>query len=232
MTARSATRGERVYASLRGDILAGRLHAGARLRFAELCSRYEASMGVLREALSRLAEQGLVVLEPQQGYRVISLSEDDLIDLTSARVQIETLVLREATANGDLAWESRLMAVHHTLARTPATTAGEPDQVSGAWVAAHAEFHSALLAGSPSRRLRAIAEGLRDSAEVYRQWSLTADGGHARDVAAEHRALLDAVLDRDAETAAAVLTAHIEYTTRLLLGRPAGNPGAARAHCG
>lgn len=229
MPARSASRGERAYASIRSDILAGRLRPGGRLPFAGLCSRYGASMGVLREALSRLAEQRLVVLEPQQGYRVVSLSADDLVDLTSARVQIETLVLREATANGDLAWESRLLAVHHTLARTPVTSADEPDRLSEAWTAAHAEFHSALLAGGSSRRLRAIAEGLRDSAELYRQWSVPADRGHARDIAAEHRALLDAALDRDAETAAAVLTAHIEYTTRLLLGRPAEEPDGSRS---
>jgi DNA-binding GntR family transcriptional regulator len=170
-----------------------------------------------------------VVLEPQQGYRVVCLSEDDLTDLTSARVQIETLVLREATANGDLAWESRLIAVHHTLARTPVTAADDPDRVSEGWAAAHAEFHSALLAGCSNGRLRAIAESLRDSAELYRQWSLPADRGHARDVAAEHRAILDAVLDRDAKRAATVLTAHIEYTTRLLLGGPAGGPDGSRA---
>jgi DNA-binding GntR family transcriptional regulator len=54
------TRGEGVYARLRGDILAGHLQPGSRLPFAKLCARYGTSVGVLREGLSRLVEQGLV----------------------------------------------------------------------------------------------------------------------------------------------------------------------------
>jgi DNA-binding GntR family transcriptional regulator len=61
------------------------------------------------------------------------------------------------------------------------------------------------------------------------QWSLPADRGHTRDVAAEHRALLDAVLARDAETAVAVLTDHITYTSRLLLDQTADEPDDGKA---
>ena len=61
---RSETRAERIYVSLRSDILTGRLLPGQRLPFAELGTRYATSVGVLREALSRLVEQGLVQSEP------------------------------------------------------------------------------------------------------------------------------------------------------------------------
>src|SRR4051812_41344464 len=72
------TRGEQVYAQLRTDILSGRLLPGARLRFADLTDRYDCSTSVLREGLSRLAEQGLVQSEPQHGFHVTSLSQEDL----------------------------------------------------------------------------------------------------------------------------------------------------------
>ena len=118
MGARAVTRTEQVYGSLRADILSGRLEPGARLPFAELTERYGASMGALREALHRLAEQGLVTNEPQLGFRVQSLSVDDLRDLTTARCEIEGLALRYAIAHGDLAWESEIVAAFYALERT------------------------------------------------------------------------------------------------------------------
>ena len=60
-----------------------------------------------------------MVAEPQQGYRVKSVSSVDLQHLTDARVEIETLVVRSAIASADLAWESNVLAAHHTLVRTP-----------------------------------------------------------------------------------------------------------------
>lgn len=210
-----------MFGSLRADILAGRLTPGSRLPFAELCARYDASMGVLREALSRLAEQGLVRVEPQQGYRVTPLSVEDLADLTAARVRIEGLVLREAIAEGDLGWESQVIALLHTLARTPQTDPDDPARLGEAWTRAHAAFHAGVLAGCGNRRLRAVADGLRDSAELYRQWSLPLGHAGDRDIAGEHRALLDAVLERDADNAVTVLTRHIEHTTEVLLDQAA-----------
>lgn len=215
------TRGESVYTALRGDILAGRLTPGARLPFAELTARYTASTGVLREGLSRLVEQGLVRLEPQRGYHVMALSTSDLAELTAARTSIEALVLRAAVAEGDLAWESALTARHHTLSRTPLVQPGDPDRLADDWTRAHAAYHHAVLAGCRNRRLRDIADGLRDSAEVYRQWSRPLGHDHDRDIAGEHRALLDAALARDADTAVAVLTSHIEHTSRVLLDETA-----------
>ena len=215
-----------MFAAVRGDILAGRLTPGSRLPFAELCARYDASMGVLREALSRLAEQGLVLVEPQQGYRVTPLSVEDLADLTAARVRIEGLVLREAIDAGDLGWESQVIAQHHTLVRTPQVDPADPGRFAEAWTGAHAAFHASVLAGCGNRRLRVIADGLRDSAELYRQWSRPLGHDEDRDIAGEHRALLDAVLARDAETAVGVLTRHIEHTTAVLLDHAATNGGS------
>lgn len=215
--AAAPTRGEDVYGRLRGDILAGRLRPGSRLPFAELCSRYGTSVGVVREGLSRLVEQDLVVSEPQQGFRVKSISAEDLQHLTDARVDVETLVLRSAIDAGDVAWESSVVAAHHTLARTPQQDARDPQRMSEAWAAAHAAFHARLLDGCPNPRLRGIALALRDSAELYRRWSLPVGHDTARDVVSEHEALLASALDRDPGRAVTVLTEHLQRTARVLL---------------
>jgi DNA-binding GntR family transcriptional regulator len=205
-----------VYAELRADILGGRQRPGARLPFAELTARYGASMGVVREALSRLAAEGLVESEPQFGFRVVPLSIADLQHLTAARAAIETLVLGQAVEHGGVSWEADVLAAHHRLERTPQRAEEDPSRLSDDWTVAHAAYHHALLAGCPNPRLLAIADSLRDSAELYRRWSVPLAHGH-RDIAGEHRAILDAVLAHDPDAATAALAAHIQHTTNVLL---------------
>jgi DNA-binding GntR family transcriptional regulator len=213
---RKQTRTEDVHARLQADILTGRLRPGQRLKFPDLCRSYETSVGVAREALTRLAEQGLVRSQAHQGFEVTPLSTDDLTDLTDARVDIETLVLEHAIVDGDLAWESRLVAAYHTLQRTPVVEA-DPAGVSDAWATAHAQFHQALLDGCANRRLRRAASGLRDEAELYRRWSTPLGNEPHRDLDAEHHRLLDAALARDTATATSALREHITHTTQRLL---------------
>lgn len=211
------TRSESAFLEMRGDILAGRLLPGQRLQFNELSARYLTSVGVLREALSRLVEQGLVISEPQQGFHVVPVSPDDLRDLTAARVEIETMTLRRALEAGDLAWESRLVAAHHILFGTPQLDPDDPRRVSESWSSAHAMFHEVLLEACPIRRLREIARSLRDASELYRRWSRHLGSELDRDIPGEHHGLLDAAIRRDVETATELLTRHIEYTTNAVL---------------
>ena len=208
-----------VEALLRRDILNGTFRPGTRLGAATLQERYGASSGLLREVLPRLVAAGLAIAKPQRGYWVIAVSPEDLRHLTDARVLIETTVLRQSTEHGDLGWESRALAAHHTLANT---AVHEPDgtTLSDDWLQAHADFHSALLSGAPNLRLRTLADSLRDITEVYRCWSERYGKAGGRDdaaIAAEHKSLLDAALARDANLATAELTLHIERTTKYLL---------------
>jgi DNA-binding GntR family transcriptional regulator len=223
MASSSTTRADVVYRRLRSEILTGRLPPGARLPFAELSQRYDASIGVLREALPRLVEQGLVISIPQIGFRVVSASPEDLRHLTEARVEIETLVLRQSVQHGDLAWESEVLGAHHTLRRLPMLTAD--NEVSEVWLEAHAVFHSTLLQSCPNPRLKNIADLLRDSAEIYRCWSAEYGQEHDRDVTGEHQRLLDAALARDPDAATTALSQHIQLTTDILLRTYASNTG-------
>ena len=215
--ASAPTRTSVVFDSLRADILGGRLAPAQRLPFAQLVRQFDCSVGVIREALQRLAEQGLVESEAQQGFRVVRVSVTDLLDLTEARCEIETLALRLAIAAGDVAWEAEAVAAHHVLERTPMY---DPDGSPGfteEWAAAHALFHQALLDGCHNRRVLTIATSLRDSAELYRRWSVPLGRDRKRDISGEHRALLDATIARDAATACALLRQHIQRTTDKLL---------------
>jgi len=205
---------ETVHALLRADLLGGVHPPGSRLKFTPLCERYGASVSVVREALSRLSEQGLVVSEPRIGFRVRPVTVEDLRDLTATRIDVEAMALRYAVERGGMDWESELVAAHHRLERTPLLTEDAPPRVSDAWESAHGRFHAALLEGCGSAWLIGIACTLRDAAEFYRRWSQLQEPG--RDVAAEHRAILEATLDRDADAAVARLRDHYQHTADIL----------------
>lgn len=212
---RSLTRA--VFADIRAEILAGEYEPGAKLSPRALATKSNVSLSVVREALTRLTEQGLVVAEPQLGFSVVKLDMVDVRDISRLRILIEGAALREAIANADVEYEARVLASHHRLSRTPEWTDSAQQTLTEGWARAHAQLHSALLSASPSPRLRDLAASLRETAELYRRWSGMASREHGRrDVAGEHRALMEAALDRDADRAVVLLTDHINTTTILL----------------
>ncbi|MFC9439257.1 GntR family transcriptional regulator [Nocardia sp. NPDC057030] len=218
------TRTDGIHQALRADILGGRLVPGERLKFPDLADRYQVSVGATREVLTRLVAEGLVVAKPHQGFQVRPLSHRDLAELTQARAEIESLVLRLSVLEGDMRWEGDAVAAHHVLERAPYRDPADPDRLTDEWSQAHAAFHYALLAGCANQRLLDAARSLRQEAELYRQWSVSMGNEPGRDVAAEHRALLDAVLARDAGHAQQLLRDHITHTTRVLISCAADQP--------
>lgn len=211
----SPTRADAVLASVRLDILRGVLVPGSRLGFNDLGQRYDVSSGVLREVLPRLVEQGLATTAPQHGYRVVDVTVERLTHLTDARVAIETLVTREATQRGDLAWEADVVAKHHALARLSEEVVG--DGIHEDWIAAHEQFHLSILGGCPNTYLVDAARRLRSVAEVFRCWAAPENEASERDVSGEHRGLMEAAIGRDPDLAAERTAAHIRRTTDLLL---------------
>ena len=219
----------KVFEALRADILAGRFAPDQRLKIGELCDRFEVSLGAIREALARLAAEGLVVAEAQKGFTVAPVSTADLADLTTTRVEIEALALRRAMLFGDVAWEAGITAAFDRLSRLPERAEEDSGRISDNWAEAHQAFHLALVSVCNSPWLPRLRSILFEQSERYRRLSVRT-GRKDRDVLGEHRALRDAALARDAERASALLSEHILLTTRLLIasdGRGAGYDEAA-----
>jgi DNA-binding GntR family transcriptional regulator len=183
-----------------------------------LAAEYGVSLGVVREALTSLAEQGLVVSQPHHGFQVTPISRADLLDLTSVRLDIETLALRRSVLTGDVEWRTALVAAHYRLEHTQQTEPGvEPIVMSEDWVRAHKVFHDQLLSACGSRRLLEMAESLREAADLYRRWSVPIGRDRPRDVVSEHRELFHAAQGGDADLAVQHLVEHISRTTDVLL---------------
>jgi DNA-binding GntR family transcriptional regulator len=209
------TRVQEVYDRIRGSLFSGELAPGSKLKLNDFTEQYGVSLSVVREAVTRLAGEGLVDASPQRGFAVAALTIDDLQDLTRARVLIETLALSESIKFGDLAWEASVLAKHHALVHTPMmTSAGHVDP---AFTVAHRDFHHTLLAGCGSSRLEDIATGLRDCAELYQHWSQEFAFDLTRDIAAEHTTIAQRTVARDEAGATQALREHIERTTAALV---------------
>lgn len=217
------------YATLRADLLACRLRPNEKLNIAALSAQLGVSLGAVREALSRLTSEGLVTAETNRGFRVAAVSESDLLDLTSTRIELESACLRRAIRAGGVEWETGIVAAHHRLSRTPERITDDPARVSEDWADAHRDFHAALIAacGSPWRmRLRAF---LFDQTERYRRLSVLAPR-QERDLPAEHRAIMEATLARAEDQAVALLTDHLDATAnRVRALVEAGSDGVVKA---
>jgi DNA-binding GntR family transcriptional regulator len=204
----ASTRTDDVYQVLHKDLLGGRMTPGERLGLVGLSARFEVSQSVTREALIRLAEQGLVVASPQRGFRVRELSVQDIEALTEARVQIELVALQLAIERGDIHWETSVVAGHHLLEKTPMVS--DDGRFNEEWSQRHRAFHRALLSGCANPHLDAVAAELRDCAELYRRWYGALTDDNDRDIASEHRLLKELALARETHSAQSLLRTHIE----------------------
>ena len=208
-----ATHATHVFERLRADILDGRLPPGSRLPIRALMERYAIGQTPLREALNRLTSDGLVTCEDQRGFTIPGISAAELEELTRTRCWLEERALRESMARATPAWEEALLVAGHRLARAKRVEAGA---LSAEWEARHREFHQLLVGGCGSRWLIGFCEQLTDRHQRYRHLAARAPAA-ARDVAAEHQAILDAVLARDADAATMLLSAHYARTAEVLL---------------
>lgn len=202
--------------TIRQDLINGVFPAGAKLRIRELAERYDVGTIPLREALSRLCNTGFIDAIDQKGFRVSDVSESELLDITRTRQQLESLALCEAISRRDGAWEGRVLAAYHQLKRLPLHLEGPDKDINPEWERAHDAFHETLISGCPSKWLKRFCTTMREQTARYR--ALSAGIGHAeqRDVDAEHAAIVDAIVQRDADRACKLLSDHFAATTRLV----------------
>ena len=200
---------------LRADILSTRLLPGQKLHIAGLAKQVSVSLAAVREALSRLVADGLVQASDQRGFRVSPVSHADLADVTRTRIDIEGLALRRSIELGDQAWLDAVELSHERLRAVPYRYPDEPGVHYEQWVVHHRVFHRALVNACGSPWLLGFRDVLHEQSERYRRLSIR-DVSKARDVEAEHAAIVQAVLRRDADTAVAALAKHFNVTMRFV----------------
>ena len=214
----SGTLASTVYEQLRREIVSARLAPGEKLRIEALRVRYGVGGSPVREALNRLSAEGLVWQQDQKGFRVSPVSEEELLELTRTRFWINEIALRESIQHGDAAWEETIILAFHRLSRTPTRLEDDSGMLNPLWEQQHRAFHASLIAACRSRWLLNFAEMLFDCADRYRHLSAKATPRTPRNVIKEHRAILEATIERKTEQAIALLNAHLGKTTEVVQG--------------
>lgn len=208
---------EDVYHRIRGHIISGKLAPGMMLRSDWMREQYSVGISPLREALTRLSSERLIVAESQKGFRVAPIDASEVIDVLETRIMVETKALRRSIELGSVEWEGRILSAYHIMSRNKISMVGATGTEQ--WVAAHRNFHMMLLSASGSAWLLHLARLLFDQSERYRALRAAhAEGGNlARDIDLEHKRILDATLARDADLACDALIEHYTRTTNAVL---------------
>jgi GntR family transcriptional regulator, carbon starvation induced regulator len=203
---------ESIYRRIRQDILWMRLAPGAALRSDQLRARYNVGISPLREALTRLASERLVTSVGQRGFRVAPLTAYDVEDTMQTRLLIERDALARSIENGDIAWETAVVAAFHALSRNPVPKA--PGPATEAWATHHRQFHMALISACGSRWQMDLAGLLFDQAERHRmlRTKFAPPQKLKRDTVREHKQIFEAALARDVKAAARALEKHYQTT--------------------
>jgi DNA-binding GntR family transcriptional regulator len=179
---------EMLYSRLREGILTGTYPPGFVLRQDDLSRRLGASRVPLREAMTRLEVEGLVVLRPRRGYAVLSLEPAEIREIFDLRAVVEEHLAGIAASTRTA---KDIAAVAKSLAKMEQITTRTPSR-SDKWLDANSEFHTRLLACAHRQRAGRFAAMLRDQVEPYIriEINLTKDVTQAE---AEHRLIFEAL---------------------------------------
>lgn len=187
------------------------LEPGSRLKVDALSRSLGLSSSPIREALNRLAQDGIVSAEENRGFWVAPLSVDAFRDIIRMRTLLEGEAIRESVAKGGDDWEAGVLAAFHRLSLAEKKLSSGPVALDDDWSERHKAFHFSLLAGTTSPLLLQMIDSLFDRAERYRRFSAL-HRVEERQKSGEHQALMKAALAREPEKAAKLLTKHIEGT--------------------
>ena len=209
------TKADAVYSALYKDILSCRLAPGAVINQADLAERLRVSTTPLREALRRLASEGLVRLGAYRDAIVSPLSPDEARQLFEVRVAFDPVAARLAASRSP---STHLAAIERILRELEPISGGVSDE----GLAKHRELHSLIYRASGNDILAAILEGLWDRTDRYRHFELgrLTIGERRYEDFHEHDKIVEAIRKGDEEMAASLSRGHVERSlARLALDR-------------
>lgn len=195
-----------VFRQIRQDIISCRLLPGTKIKLEQAKTRYSISVSSLREILSRLTTENLVLAEGQRGFEVSPVSRQELEELADLRSVLETHAAGLSFASGDLDWEGDVVAAHHRLAAAERILlAGDLERTID-WVGYDWQFHRAIVSACGSEALLATLSSVFDR---FLRYHMLARSFRGKAVVDDHKRLFDLALKRDVEGAREVIRRHI-----------------------
>jgi DNA-binding GntR family transcriptional regulator len=197
-----------VYDAVKEAILSGELEPGQAIDKPSLCERLGVSRFPVSAAISRLAFERLVRIEPQHGSFVAPISAEAVRELLFVRRALEGEIAAEAALRFD---EEARADLEGNLAEAEEAEAAED---RARFYALDVGFHALLTQHLGLHRNEEILDGVRQHLERPRRLMITPPGRMGRTIA-EHRAVYERIVERDAEGARAAMAAHLNAVADL-----------------
>ena len=200
---------ERIYLALRQEIMRCEIVPGTTLDAASIASQYDVSKTPVRDAMQKLAADGLVTILPRSGYRVAPITFQAVHDILDMRAAIGPHAARQAAR---YATPAEIVLLRQIVREYAAPMdIGTMQQVAR-------RFHLAIARCSRNKRVVTLSETLFDELERLLRFAIdfTVKTGEHSD---EHTALVDAIEAGDGERAAAIEFDHIKHSRAFLIER-------------
>lgn len=208
---------DQVTSELRRRIIEGELAPGSRLQIDALRHQFGVSTSTMREALSRLLADSLVVSWPQIGFTVVSLSKQDCRSIARVRTVLETEAIREALSKRNDAWEAQLAGAFHLLSRADRRLILDGDLATAAdWRQRNADFHNAVVATCDNSYLMTFRRVVHLHSDRYRAL-LPEATAYATDVPRQHQAIFDAAIAGRTEDCVEIMAEHINAAVQIII---------------
>lgn len=212
---------EAVYNELRERIVSGAIAPDTKLRVEPLRQEFGVSATTVREALARLSAETLVTSESQRGFRAAPISLEDFRQITQLRAILEKSAVIDAIEHGDDEWEASVVAAFHKLSKIELAMKADLEGHAAEWERRNRDFHQALIQACDNAWLFHLRDILLTQTSRYLRIAV-ATSADRRDVHAEHEAIYNAALARDAEKAAELIEQHIcrtlDFVTEVAAG--------------
>ncbi|WP_433381459.1 GntR family transcriptional regulator [Actinoplanes sp. CA-142083] len=205
---------EQAAQSLRDEILSGAIASGTRLGEADLASRLSVSRTPIREALSRLAAEGLVELQPNRGARVATWSTEQLREIFELRLRLEPYAVRVAVPHLN---EEQLTELDDLAAAM--TRAGKPGRAQDltAIVELNRRFHGMFIDAAGSPPLAGALRGVTHAAVVHQNFHDYTPDALKRSLQ-HHVEMVAAARAGDGDWAEAIMRAHLYNARATMIG--------------
>lgn len=206
------------YRAIRQGVMSGRWPSGAHLREVELASELGFSRTPVREALRRLASEGVLTFAPHVGMKVPDWSATDLDEIFELRIRLESYAAELAAERADGVTISALRQATEEMERA-AFSGNGPDTV--AITTANDRFHQLIVSAARSKRLAAFIASVVELPLVVRTFARF-DARALRRSIAHHYEIIEAISHHDPVWAGAVMRAHIQAGRQVMLGGQSG----------
>ncbi len=203
---RAVTSADKTFLLLRKDIVEGVIASGSKLSEAELAANYLVSRAVIREAINRLESCHLVERKANVGARVVNITTDGLMEIYQVRAALEGMAARLAATNmtGDeIADLKKLLGTHFQIVKNGENYYQEAGDL---------DFHYRIILGSKNNQLISmLMESIYHLIRMYRV-QLGMSGPRVTMAFDEHKQIVQAIENRDAELAEILMRRHIMYS--------------------